>query len=86
MTFFSQAKLGYLTFVWTAIVNGARIYLGYHYPTDVLAGAAPLTPLNLDTKSLQLTGIAGDQLPPHFESGALDQLSHPSICESGFAR
>jgi undecaprenyl-diphosphatase len=38
--FFSQAKLGYLAFVWTAIVSGGRIYLGYHYPTDVLAGAA----------------------------------------------
>jgi undecaprenyl-diphosphatase len=40
MIFFSHAKLGYLAFVWTAIVSVGRIYLGLHYPTDTLAGAA----------------------------------------------
>lgn len=38
--FFSQEKLGYLAFVWTSIVTVGRIYLGYHYPSDALAGAA----------------------------------------------
>ena len=38
--FFSKARLGYLAFVWIATVSGGRIYLGYHYPTDILAGAA----------------------------------------------
>jgi undecaprenyl-diphosphatase len=38
--FFSQARLGYLAFAWMAFISGARIYLGYHYPTDTLAGAA----------------------------------------------
>jgi membrane-associated phospholipid phosphatase len=40
MIFFLHAKLGYLAFVWTAIVSIGRIYLGFHYPTDTLAGAA----------------------------------------------
>src|SRR6478736_5768702 len=38
--FFSRAKLGYLAFVWSALLTLARNYLGYHYPTDALAGAA----------------------------------------------
>lgn len=36
--FFSQAKLGYLAFVWTAIVNGARIYLAITTPQTFLPG------------------------------------------------
>ena len=38
--FFSNAKLGYLAFLWTAVITVVRSYLGYHYPTDSLAGAA----------------------------------------------
>jgi undecaprenyl-diphosphatase len=38
--FFSNVKLGYLTFLWTAVITMVRNYLGYHYPTDSLGGAA----------------------------------------------
>jgi undecaprenyl-diphosphatase len=32
-------RLGTFAFFWAAIANFARIYLGYHYPTDILGGA-----------------------------------------------
>jgi membrane-associated phospholipid phosphatase len=36
----NHRRLGVLAFFWAAITNFARVYLGYHYPTDVLGGAA----------------------------------------------
>lgn len=39
--FFADRKLGILALVWTgAIVLCPRVLLGYHYPTDIVAGAA----------------------------------------------
>ena len=36
----NDRRLGAFAFFWAAITNSARIYLGYHYPTDILGGAA----------------------------------------------
>ncbi len=32
--------LGRLAFAWAVLLNGARIYLGVHFPSDILGGAA----------------------------------------------
>ena len=36
----NDRRLGLLALVWAAITSSTRIYLGYHYPTDILGGAA----------------------------------------------
>ena len=36
----NDRRLGAFALFWAAIANSARIYLGYHYPTDILGGAA----------------------------------------------
>ena len=36
----SDRRLGLFAFFWAAITSFTRIYLGYHYPTDILGGAA----------------------------------------------
>jgi undecaprenyl-diphosphatase len=36
----SDRRLGLIAFFWAAITSSTRIYLGYHYPTDILGGAA----------------------------------------------
>jgi undecaprenyl-diphosphatase len=36
----NNRRLGAFAFLWAALTSSARIYLGYHYPTDILGGAA----------------------------------------------
>jgi undecaprenyl-diphosphatase len=36
----NDRRWGVFAFVWAAITSFTRIYLGYHYPTDILGGAA----------------------------------------------
>lgn len=36
----SDRRLGVYAFFWAAITSSTRIYLGYHYPTDILGGVA----------------------------------------------
>src|SRR5580692_5082061 len=36
----SNRRLGVFAFFWAAITSSTRIYLGYHYPTDIFGGAA----------------------------------------------
>jgi len=36
--FFSSRKFGLMAFAWAAFVATAKMYGGYHYPTDVVAG------------------------------------------------
>jgi membrane-associated phospholipid phosphatase len=36
----SDRRLGVFAFFWAAITSSTRIYLAYHYPTDILGGAA----------------------------------------------
>lgn len=36
----NDRRLGTLALFWAAIVSSMRVYLGYHYPTDILGGAA----------------------------------------------
>ena len=33
-------KIGLLMFIWAALVSYSRIYMGVHFPGDVLCGAA----------------------------------------------
>lgn len=35
----NDRRLGLLALFWAAITSSTRIYTGYHYPTDILAGA-----------------------------------------------
>jgi undecaprenyl-diphosphatase len=35
----SHRRLGAFAFLWAAIASSTRIYLGYHYPSDILGGA-----------------------------------------------
>ena len=37
--FFASRKFGLLAFAWAALVAIAKLYGGYHYPTDVVVGA-----------------------------------------------
>lgn len=36
----ARPKLGYLAFVWLAFVESSRSYVGAHYPSDLIGGAA----------------------------------------------
>ncbi len=36
----NDRRLGVFALFWAAIMSATRIYLGYHYPTDVIGGAA----------------------------------------------
>jgi membrane-associated phospholipid phosphatase len=36
----NDRRLGAVALFWAAIMSATRIYLGYHYPTDVIGGAA----------------------------------------------
>ena len=36
----SNRRLGVFAFCWAAITTLTRVYLGYHYPSDILGGAA----------------------------------------------
>jgi membrane-associated phospholipid phosphatase len=38
--FLHHRKIGALAFVWTAILCACRVALGFHYPSDIAAGAA----------------------------------------------
>ena len=38
--FLHQRKIGALAFVWTAILCACRVVLGFHYASDIAAGAA----------------------------------------------
>lgn len=38
--YFASRRLGILAFAWTAFVAFCKLYAGYHYPSDVLTGAA----------------------------------------------
>lgn len=36
----AQPALGRIAFAWAAVLNLGRIYLGMHFPTDIVGGAA----------------------------------------------
>lgn len=38
--YLARPRLGVLAFAWALLLNVARIYLGIHFPTDVVGGAA----------------------------------------------
>ena len=34
------SKIGYVMYIWASLVAYSRIYMGVHYPGDVIVGAA----------------------------------------------
>jgi membrane-associated phospholipid phosphatase len=38
--YLARPKLGYLALLWALLINLTRIYLGLHFPTDIVSGAA----------------------------------------------
>ena len=34
------SKIGWLMFIWAAVVSYSRIYMGVHFPGDIICGAA----------------------------------------------
>jgi undecaprenyl-diphosphatase len=39
LVWINDRRLGVVTYLWAAIMSAIRVYLGYHYPTDVIGSA-----------------------------------------------